>query len=326
MSYIRQLLIRQALRHKTNRPSGLIGQYKPYLNSNDSPTRDILKDYSGQGHDIQLYNFGYALGSGYGSWAQDFSSYDAFPQRGEVDKISHNSFHVSNITENDGSLLLYKYLESDIPSYKIRVTGLKEGERVEYRYLNEDNVSNVVNIDENGIYTLPKSVFFTDKAAGFSFKGPLGSRDITIEQIPEYPGALVGDGVDDYGICTTPFGEVGTVIVMLDEINWETSRYLYDTGGTIDNGRIYCLKSGTITGGLPSKPNIFDGKFTVFTRDPLNVTNKFNLFTAGKNHISVALYGMELYSKKLTDEEIQSVKEAMIKEYEKETGNKLEGI
>ena len=69
MSYIRQLLIRQALRHKTNRPSGLIGQYKPYLNSNDSPTRDILKDYSGQGHDIQLYNFEYALQSGYGNWA-----------------------------------------------------------------------------------------------------------------------------------------------------------------------------------------------------------------------------------------------------------------
>ena len=36
---------------------------------------------------------------------------------------------------------------------------------------------------------------------GFQFNKPQESCNITIEQIPEYEGALVFDGVDDYGIC-----------------------------------------------------------------------------------------------------------------------------
>lgn len=57
-----------------SRPEGLIGQYKPYLNSNDSPTRSTLKDYSGLGNDIILYNFLYALGSGYGLYKADLNA------------------------------------------------------------------------------------------------------------------------------------------------------------------------------------------------------------------------------------------------------------
>lgn len=321
MSYIRQLLIRQALRHKTNRPSGLIGQYKPYLNSNDSPTRDILKDYSGQGHDIQLYNFLYALGSGYGSWAQDFKNtkWHAAKDRATIDVYS-SKFIVSSIKSNS-ACFYYQSTGAEqpftVPSIRFRVTGLTEGQTLIFNITGTDSGTVQLRFDTDGIHTIDSFEFKgLGNYYGFQFSKLQETCNITVEQIPDYPGALVSDGVDDYGLCETPFGEVGTVIVMLDEINWEISRYLYDTGGTIDKGRIYCWKSGNINGGLPSKSNINDGKFIVFTRDPLNVTNKFNLFRAGNlNCVSVALYAMELYSKKLTDEEIQSVKEAMYNEY-----------
>lgn len=45
-------------------PKGLMASYRGYYTNNDSPNRNILKDLSGNGNDIKLYNFGYTLGSG----------------------------------------------------------------------------------------------------------------------------------------------------------------------------------------------------------------------------------------------------------------------
>lgn len=205
----------------SSRPSGLIAQYKPYLNSNDSPTRDVLKDYSGHGNDVVLHNFAFTEESGY------------------------------NTTT--------------------------------------------------------------------------------------YPGALVSDVVDDYGVCETPLGEVGTVIVMLDEIKWDASKYLYNagTGLEINSNRIFCWRStnGNIASGSTneeqgdmSKQTPIDGKFIVFTRNPNEITSDFYLFgTSGKGGASVALYALEIYDRDLSEEEIEQVKQRMIAEYEKATGNVLEG-
>lgn len=86
-----------------------------------------------------------------------------------------------------------------IPSYIIRVSGLKDGQVLNYRI---SNPVNLFQISQDGVYTLP-SFEFAAKGAfyGFQFNKPQESCNITIEQIPEYEGALVFDGVDDYGIC-----------------------------------------------------------------------------------------------------------------------------
>lgn len=47
-------------------PEGLIARYSCYDKTNEDEDRDILKDLSGNGHDIQLYNFAFTEGSGYG--------------------------------------------------------------------------------------------------------------------------------------------------------------------------------------------------------------------------------------------------------------------
>lgn len=197
----------------SSRPSGLIAQYKPYLSSNDSPTRDVLKDYSGHGNDITLHNFAFTEESGY------------------------------NTTT--------------------------------------------------------------------------------------YPGALVSYGVDDYGSTSKPLGNVGTVIFMLNEIKWDDRRYLHNIAVDEDGNRLYCWKNmGQISSGLPSTRTNIDNHFITFTREPQYVGSDWILFSAAKSStaISVALYALEIYDRDLTEEEIETVKQRMMAEYEKATGNVIEGV
>ena len=57
-------------------------------------------------------------------------------------------------------------------------------------------------IENDGIYHLPSFDFGAKNAYyGFKFLKLQESCNITIEQLPLYPGALVFDGVDDYGTC-----------------------------------------------------------------------------------------------------------------------------
>lgn len=47
-------------------PEGLVASYRYYDKTNDDEDRNVLKDLSGNGHDIQLYNFAFSGESGYG--------------------------------------------------------------------------------------------------------------------------------------------------------------------------------------------------------------------------------------------------------------------
>lgn len=373
MSYIRQLLIRQALRHKTNRPSGLIGQYKPYLNSNDSPSRDILKDYSGQGHDIQLYNFGYAENSGYGLYKADLNAGKTYNSTSGTDvqilertsskliikeiKITSRSCIYTHNSTSDGSL---SPTNRECPSYKVKISNLPDN-TLEYQYISEDGMSKLSFSLKNGINTLPKSYVYagdeTYISHGFYIlsTAQIGECNIIIEQIPDYPGALVSDGVDDYGLCenfpilTKEKGYTVCAIRKWISINSENHVFLsnankWDTGtlGTFNLERI---------GNKPSyETNTFGGSngiSDVFDIDNLFVFQTSNRYqdktltnigsNPGQNVLtlfcgskigaiwksSIALYALEIYDHDLTDEEIESVKEAMVREYEKETGNVL---
>lgn len=73
-----------------------------------------------------------------------------------------------------------------------------EGQNLDYRSSN----GLILNIKEDGIYRLPEFEFSANGGFyGFQLNKIQESCNITIEQLPLYPGALVFDGVDDYGVC-----------------------------------------------------------------------------------------------------------------------------
>ena len=132
-----------------------------------------------------------------------------------------------------------------------------------------------------------------------------------------YPNALVSDGVDDYGSISKPLGSVGTVIFMLDEIQWPYNYYLHNSVTDESGNRLYCWKPDIILSGYPSTKTPIIDKFIVFTRDPQYVDESWCVFgvnSLGKK-ISVALYALEIYDRDLTPYQIEAVKKRLMDKY-----------
>lgn len=181
----------------------LVASYRCNGKGNSDADRDVLKDLTGNGHDLQLKNFAWAEGSGYGLYQLNWASNKWIKPQDRADiTYTDHSFNTSKIKDRSIQFY-YQSIASEspftIPSYIIRVSGLKDGQVLNYKI---SNPVNLFQISQDGVYTLP-SFEFAAKGAfyGFQFNKPQESCNITIEQIPEYEGALVFDGVDDYGIC-----------------------------------------------------------------------------------------------------------------------------
>lgn len=163
--------------------------------SNDTPEADwYLKDFSGNGHDMQLYNFAKKLGSGIGKYEVDFNTW--IPQSYVADSTyTSNKLHITNIKGSNAIL----YTKKGTNAMKVKITGIQSFNLV-YRYIAENDVWEALEVDRDGIYELPASTTTTKTYyTGFTVPYYTGDCDITIEQIPDYEGALVSDGIDDYG-------------------------------------------------------------------------------------------------------------------------------
>lgn len=159
--------------------------------TNEDEDRATIANITGNGNNLVLSNFGFAEGSGYGLYAQNYISY-AITNRAVYTK-TNSSIHVTkSITA--GVNFTESARDVTIPSYRIKVTGIQSGQEMIYR---GSNNTFLTNIPSDGIYVLP--AVENESNLGFQFVSYTGDCDITIEQIPEYEGYLVTDGVDDTG-------------------------------------------------------------------------------------------------------------------------------
>lgn len=157
--------------------------------TNQDEDRATIANITGNDNDLVLSNFGFAEGSGYGLYGQNYISY-AITNRAVYTK-NNSSIHVTkSITA--GVNFTESARDVTIPSYRIKVTGIQSGQEMIYR---GSNNTFLTNIPSDGTYVLP--AVENGSNLGFQFVSYTGDCDITIEQIPEYEGYLVTDGVDD---------------------------------------------------------------------------------------------------------------------------------
>lgn len=165
--------------------------------TNEDEDRATIANITGNGNNLVLSNFGFAEGSGYGLYGQNYISY-AITNRAVYTK-TNSSIHVTkSITA--GVNFTETARDVTIPSYRIKVTGIQSGQEMIYR---GSNNTFLTNIPSDGIYVLP--AVENGSNLGFQFVSYTGDCDVTIEQIPEYEGYLVTDGVDDK-IVSSVFG------------------------------------------------------------------------------------------------------------------------
>lgn len=304
-----------------------IASYRCYDNTNDDEDRDILQDLSGNGHDIQLYNFAFAGSSGYGLYSENYGSYTYAKSRATV-TINSSSIHITEVFNTVSTFLYKSFTLNEKLEYTIRIKGLSEfGSDLRIGITDFYPIT----ISEDGIYKISLENngenLGTANLVGFNIN-KLGECNIIIEQIPEHKGALVSDGVDDYGLCEKPLGNVGTIIMLFDDVNLVTPGHLYNANSSVENGRIYAWKNlqGGLSAGLPLSNTDYSNKLLVFRREAKSVTEPLYLFTQEDSYgfSTIVLYALEIYDRDLTDEEIAKVKARMIAEYEEKTGNKYE--
>lgn len=182
---------------------GMIARYSALgLTNEQMAANPVWADKTGNGHDLQMKNLAWGGMSGVGGYSDNFSS-DSWKKPSDRSDITwtSSSFNITRVM-NTGVQIYYfsawEESESVIPEKRIIVKGLEDGQVL--RYMNVGN--RIIEISQDGIYTIPS---FTFKGAnsyhGYSLAKKQESCNVTVEQLPLYPGALVFDGVDDYGVC-----------------------------------------------------------------------------------------------------------------------------
>lgn len=173
--------------------------------TNEDKDRATIANITGNGNNLTLSNFGFAEGSGYGLYAVNFLD-SIWVKNTGLTKISPSSFTIENTIESTQATVYINTSGKDVilPSFKVNITGL--GNVVwKYHYIDDAGDRQSI-ILQDGVNVLPTSyVSLSATSTWVGFGTITGVTDnITIEQIPEYEGYLVTDGVDDK-VESSPF-------------------------------------------------------------------------------------------------------------------------
>lgn len=229
--------------------------YDPAIFTNNAiKALGYLPDISGQNRHLKLYNFSYEGMSGKDGYPVVFGKNKTWENiRPENDnwKYGLSSIGITIYKALDTIPLLYTIIRESggtikpisIPSFKINVKGLQDGESIRYRYFSIDNPSTYSNIiiTKNGKHELPASVplqsdsTILDVYIGFQVKlnNNESVKGLIIEILPNYEGSLYFDGVNNYGTVQN-LDHGGKCLVSKLNYNLKSS-IIYDQRSTLDN-------------------------------------------------------------------------------------------
>lgn len=159
--------------------------------TNEDEDRATIANITGNGNDLVLSNFGFAEGSGYGLYAYNFNSFELRDNVVKPTDVKKDSFRIIGIGNNGNVLVLSN--TSNSAAWKIRITGMKEGDSCIVGNANKSD--DYIKIIKDGIYTFQKQYAATS-VNGIWYNSSQ-EVDVLVEQIPEYEEYLVTDGVDD---------------------------------------------------------------------------------------------------------------------------------
>lgn len=329
---------------------GFVLGVKAYGRSNneDASTRDILPDYSGNGRDIKLYNFAFEGMSGYGGYPQDLRY---FAKNTEDVGISatYTKMTCTLVTEGNDRLTYYMPRSNySRRKMKLKVTTSAPITKAEIKIFNksEYTIAYIQNLTVNGeteVDVIPDE-YLTDEYnenvylafISESTSLPIGTT-VTVEELPDYPGALVSDGVDDYGQCIKDFALPDDyTVVAIRKIPKESNSGLASKGSTV-GAFLFEAGQGGVAAWSYGKSTYFANVPALFSCQMKNSYNgtsmesgtatdteedKLYIFRQGTalNSSGYILYDLRIYDHSLTAEELQTVKDEMMADYENATG------
>jgi hypothetical protein len=285
------------------------------------PTNEILKanpylqDHSGNNRPLKLNNFLFAAMSGVGGYEINWTDQSIWHRF--LGSRFNGAIEPHKITVTS-ALGYYNIMETKVPSYakkfKVRIDGIVD-ETVAYKYINTSGTLVSFDIKEDGEYELPSNnTVEGNYNMGWAIlvNSYPHTCNITIEQIPVYPNALITDGVDDYGVVENLQQGVKVLFVTINP--FIDGKFIYDQRlnttepwlfavfndkGSIaynsrnSNGKTYIdgtLNESTIVSALLNKKQII----TIVNNDVTGDKTKTPVFFSNTDHdsgwISSAFY------------------------------------
>lgn len=316
----------------------------------------VLTDLSGNGHDIECFNFGWSGMSGIGGYVHNRNVDNWFKSSNNNGTyiVKGNTIHISKlntikytyyVTNNMDAA--NEYIESQGNTYttkpfNVKISGLPEGKQVKINGLAAImgdptyNTSFPSQYFNNGTFTVESvSLIWENDTQPDTFNFPsffidsdtADDVDITIELLPEYPNALVSDGVDDYAQVTgLPLltKERGYTVIAKRKLFYKenTLQVLASKGAFIlERQESNLSTSNTYNFGSANKVT-YPQEITYQTSKSFNGTNlsvgdsidtdTLKIFVHTDDYTSVALYSFLLFDRDLTEQEIEWVKKNMI--------------
>lgn len=159
--------------------------------TNEDEDRATIANIMGNGNNLVLSNFGFAEGSGYGLYAYNFNLFNLKDNVVKPTDVKKDSFRIIGTGNSSNVLTLSN--TSNSANWKIRITGMKDGDHLLVGNANKNG--DYIKITKDGVYTFQKQ--YAETSTNGIWYNSSQEVDVLIEQIPEYEGYLVTDGVDD---------------------------------------------------------------------------------------------------------------------------------
>lgn len=290
--------------------------------SNSDKDRNTIKGIKGE--ILTAYNFGWSLGSGYGKYTMNYLNYLNNSKSPEDIIITDSS-----ITRLKGEGKISFWVTGNklptgitvIPSYRINVTGEWETPP-EFTYYDGDNasISHTITLT-HGINIIPEitiNVITSISSTIYGFS-TFQNGDVTIEQIPEYEGAIVADGIDDYLKLDKVGYKVRTIIIKFKTINIKPNIVNCILNIHTDEVTLQYDTSGVLNNNFTTYKNYGEYSVGTFNIDknaatPLTLDCKLSNSGRPMEYSNVAIYSVAIYQNVLTAEEIQ--KEINVMQYD----------
>lgn len=232
---------------------GIVARYSASgLTNEQMAANPVWVDKTGNGHDIQLKNFSWKGMSGVGGYEMNFNLWrnnvSSIPDISMSTTTTSVSVSVGNSTYNNN--LIYIHISNwDInKNHWLKVTSTYEDGDLAFIFYNDSNTKKI-GLPANGYVNI---LAYPEFKGSYMYISTISNKQgsFTIEQLPLYPGALVFDGVDDYGVCENfPIltKEKGHTVVVLRQ--WDQD-----------------FLNTTLTGGLLSTRNYSTGEGVAFEK------------------------------------------------------------
>lgn len=256
--------------------------------TNEDEDRATIANITGNGNDLVLSNFGFAEGSGYGLYAYNFNSFDLRDNVVKPTDVKKDSFRIIG-TGNSGNVLVLSNA-SNSAAWKIRITGMKEGDSCIVGNANKSG--DYIKIIKDGIYTFQKQYAATS-VNGIWYNSSQ-EVDVLVEQIPEYEGYLVTDGVDDKAVSKQfKFGENFTVILDFKFPVKKISYCGFDLSSKVriqnlQGSGVYVVLKGNktlipsnVVRAVTSEGKVYDENWNEYNIVPGNISSNYTMVNLG---------------------------------------------